>query len=220
MGNLYEDAERLKKSYKVDDEGQPFPSFNKKRRADRDIHELLGLCKGFLADKILQKEEVEFLERWFKTKQDCLDTWPANVIYERIQEVCADGVIDDYERKELFELLSDMVGTDSDSIEVEGATRLPFNNPLPPIIIEVNLFCFTGKFAHGSRKTCQEAVIDRGGLIANTVTHKIQYLVIGLIGSRDWAHTSHGRKIEHAVSLREGGSDLIIMPEQHWTSFL
>jgi len=32
------------------------------------------------------------------------------------------------------------------------------------------------------------------------------FLVIGAIGSRDWIHSTHGRKIEAAVKLREQGT--------------
>jgi hypothetical protein len=43
------------------------------------------------------------------------------------------------------------------------------------------------------------------------------FLVIGTLGSRDWAHTSFGRKIEAAIRCRP---PLRIVSEKHWCSNL
>ncbi len=40
--------------------------------------------------------------------------------------------------------------------------------------------------------------------------------VIGAIGSRDWIHSTHGRKIERAVELREQGTGIYILSEEYW----
>jgi hypothetical protein len=45
-------------------------------------------------------------------------------------------------------------------------------------------------------------------------------LVIGVFASRDWANTNFGRKIERAVKLRDSGSGLAIISEEHWKSFV
>lgn len=60
---------------------------------------------------------------------------------------------------------------------------------------------------------------QRGGAIAS-VSKKLDYLVIGEIGSRDWIHSTHGRKIEKAVELRNGGARLAIVSERHWQAGL
>jgi hypothetical protein len=40
--------------------------------------------------------------------------------------------------------------------------------------------------------------------------------VIGSIGSRDWIHSTHGRKIETAVAMRERGHSIALVGEEHW----
>jgi hypothetical protein len=60
----------------------------------------------------------------------------------------------------------------------------------------------------------------KGGLPAPSITKKLNYLVIGSVGSRDWAHSTHGRKIEKAVSYRNGGAPLAIIGEEHWADSL
>ena len=46
------------------------------------------------------------------------------------------------------------------------------------------------------------------------------YLVIGTFASRDWANRNYGHKIEHAVELRESGSGISIISEEHWKRFV
>jgi hypothetical protein len=45
-------------------------------------------------------------------------------------------------------------------------------------------------------------------------------LVIGTFASRDWANTNYGRKIERAVELRQSGSGISIISEEHWKRFV
>ena len=58
-------------------------------------------------------------------------------------------------------------------------------------------------------------VTKNGGLISGNVTKKINYLVIGTLSSRDWKFSSHGRKIEKAISYRDDeGVELEIISEE------
>ena len=58
------------------------------------------------------------------------------------------------------------------------------------------------------------------GLVHPRVVAYSDYLVIGTLASRDWAHTSHGRKIESAIKANEEGSAIKIIAEEDWTRFL
>jgi len=97
----------------------------------------------------------------------------------------------------------------------------PFDQPQPEVSFAGASFVFTGKFDYGSRKECQQAVIQRGATAAKSVTRSVDYLVIGTQGSPTWKNKGkYGRKIEAAiVSRRENGSPSIIS-EDHWRSLL
>ena len=82
------------------------------------------------------------------------------------------------------------------------------------------IFVFTGQMAFGPRQDCQRHVELFGGLCEASVTRRTNYLVIGTFASRDWAHTSFGRKIEKAVGLRDRGQPLAIVAEHHWAAQL
>ena len=102
------------------------------------------------------------------------------------------------------------------------SSSLPLSSPLPdPIIFPQKIFAITGRFAFGTRRTVMESIESRGGVAFDTPpTRDSHYLVIGVFASRDWAHTNYGRKIERAVELRESGSGIAIVSEEHWKKFV
>jgi NAD-dependent DNA ligase len=205
-----------------DDDGQPRNyAFNAKRVADRSIDELLGICKGMIVDGLLTQGETDCLVQWVQHHCSLIHTWPVNVLAARIERMLTDKVIDEEERQELFALLSQLVG--GQGLEDLGgipATRLPLSDPPPTIEFSGRTFCFTGKFHFGTRSACAQAVIAKGGFVHDRIAGHISFLVLGILGSRDWIHSSYGRKIEEAVKLRDEGSRIAIVAEEHWVSHL
>ena len=202
----------------LDHYGQPLNRyFNKKRREDRGVDELIGLAKGINADGVVNQAEAEFLAGWLERNKDIRDTWPVNILDKRIDSMLRDGVLDSQESLELFDLLHQLTGQNAPAEIVENwSTALPLDHPAPPIIVRDRVFCFTGKFVSGTRRDCQQAVEDRGGFIASGPSRKTDYLVIGILGSEDWIHTSYGRKIEKAIEIKQKGFNVAIISEDHW----
>lgn len=184
----------------------------------RQVDELLGLVKGVLADGALCEGEVQFLYRWMELNREIASYWPANVIYPRIAAALADDHVDAAEEKELMGLLLSLVGGNTAPLHGarSDATTLPLCRPTPPVEFAGRRFCFTGAFASGPRVWCEQQVIERGGEPAPTITQKLSYLVIGEIGSRDWAHSTFGRKIQKAIEYRDKGVPIRIISEEHW----
>ena len=203
----------------LDEHGQPKnKSFNAVQNLGKSLDELYGLCKGFLADRKLADVEIGFLDRWLSTNSQIAEHWPADVISLRIKEILVDGVITAEESEDLQIILRKAIGGRPDVQQVPNlATRLPLTEPPPDILVSGHSFCFTGKFVYGTRTRCHKAVSMRGGIVENRVVGNLSYLVIGTIASRDWAHTTHGRKIEAA--LRNGDQTKIIC-EEHWVKFI
>jgi NAD-dependent DNA ligase len=129
--------------------------------------------------------------------------------------VLSDSRVEDDERDELRALLEATVGTQAEP-ETNPTTTLPFDNPSPLLTFAEQTYLFTGEFVYGTRKDCQAAVVIRGGHCVSRVNHQVNVLVVGCIGSRDWAHTSFGRRIEDVVRLQRRGMRISIVPEEHW----
>lgn len=200
---------------KKDCDGQPVGFFRGEGNVEKTVDELIGLAKGLLADNILSPEEVQFLITWMQANQHIASTWPASVLFDRVKRALEDGIIDDEERKELFDILKQLTG---DQLIENCSTPLPLDNPQPNINFEDSVFCVTGKFAFGPRSEIEKLIEERGGELNNSITKKVNYLVIGTFSSRDWIHSSYGRKIEKAVEYRDNGDDIAIISEDHFIS--
>ena len=206
----------------LDPHGQPYSvHFNAARRAERDLSELLGLAKGLLADGSLSEAEAGLIHAWVANHPDAASHWPVNRLAERLERAFADGRVSPEERSDLAELLAALVGGSAGIIVGEdAATELPLDRPAPTLTWSGSLFVFTGKFAFGTRADCERQVTNLGGRCAKDVTQDTRFLIIGTFGSRDWVHTSFGRKIEKAVTYRSKGSCLAIVGEDHWATSL
>lgn len=201
----------------VDDNGQLLSRYICARRVnDRNVDEFLGLCKGCLADGVINQAEAEFMHDWAAAHAVSLDTWPISVVYDRVREFLADGRLDPAEQAELFSLLRECVGLPVCKAPAEDlSTSLPIDRPAPEVRVPGSIFCLTGKFVTGTRAACESEICQRGGGVTSSVGKSTSYLVIGELGSRDWMHSSHGRKIEAAVQLKVKGVGIHIISEQH-----
>lgn len=189
------------------------------RLVRRDIDQLLGICEFALQDGCIDQSEAESILLWLNGHQACLDTWPAHVLYDRLRAMLRDGVLDDDEQRDLLGLVMSIARPPT-ATGLTAPTTLPINTPPEAIIFPERSFCFTGVFDFGTRAECQSAVQQRGGLVAGGITKKLNYLVIGNIGSEVWKHSSFGLKIAKAVEYRECGAPLAIVSENHWTAHL
>jgi NAD-dependent DNA ligase len=174
-----------------------------------------------MADGQLNDSEIKFLNMWLLDNKELSSCWPGQVIYVRIREVLADNIITEAERKYLEQTLSDLIGGTLQEIGAAfgAATTLPVEY-IEDIIVEQHNFCFTGEFLFGSRKTCEKAVISRGGNASPSVRLDLDYLVVGTMANAEWANTSHGRKIEKAIEYKGRGQKITIVSEKNWIECL
>lgn len=209
------------KASALDDHGQPVNRrFNYRKIEDRQIDELIGMCKMAIGDGHIDAGEAKALLSWLENNREASDRWPANVLHNRIANILEDGIIDQDEEGELIDLLMQVTGQPVDKALAQMSSTLPLCKPFPEVTFADHNFCLTGKFFYGPRKHCEKAIEELGGQLASSPSGKTDYLVIGMIGSSDWIHSTHGRKIEAAVGLRESGKKIRIVSEEHWTKCL
>jgi NAD-dependent DNA ligase len=166
-------------------------------------------------------EEARCLKNWFRQNEPVRFTFAGKQFWSIVSKVPSKGDLDPALDAELLELMTKFTGgTPKNSAAISYSTTLPLDDPPPVIMFEGKSFCFTGKFECGSRADCQNAVLSKGGLIHDGPNHKTNYLVIGLLCSREWIHTNSGRKIERAQELQAAGMGIEIVGELHWKTFL
>ena len=183
---------------------------------DRLIDELIGICRGVIADDNVDEREAIFLGQWIENHRDIANRWPVNVLYSRITEMLKDGVVSKDEQGELLRTLQELTGESSTYQEPNRSTTLPINRPAPDIEFSGKTFCLTGQFVFGSKIECEETVAELGGMVDQAPTQDTDYLVIGEGCSPEWEHTSFGKSIEVAVEMQSQGHDIKILSEEHW----
>jgi NAD-dependent DNA ligase len=189
------------------------------RITSRQIDELIGLARGIAADGDLNIAEVEFLQKWLAANISISEQPIIRTLYQRINDILADGVLDAEEKEVLLETLNSFSDRDFELGEVLKSSTLPLCDPAPLLIFPGTIYCFTGTFIFGQRKDCERAVADRGG-VSGSLTQKTQVLVIGAYATESWKHSSFGNKIIRATEWRDEGRPIAIVSEQHWTAHL
>jgi len=174
------------------------------RIASRQIDELIGIARGLVADNHINQAEVEFLEKWLAANLHISDQPVVNVLYRRINQMLADGVLDDDEKTELLDTLNQFARRDFELGEVLQSTSLPLDVPAPVLTFAGQRYCFTGTFNFGCRKDCEKSV-EKLGAQAGSLTQKTNVLVVGIYATDSWKHSSFGNKIMKACEWRDGG---------------
>ncbi|GAB2791492.1 BRCT domain-containing protein [Dyella kyungheensis] len=208
--------------FKSDNGSAPSAAVTHTWRHSRSVDELIGICRGILADGAVNRSEAAFLLDWLERHREFAETFPFSTLYPRVRDAMHDGVLDPDEQRDLLDALSATVGGEvvSPSSGNSLSTELPFDNPFPTILHSASVFVVTGVFSYGKRRAVCEAIESRGGAVRAAVSPKTDYVVVGEVGSRDWLHSSYGRKIQEAAELRQAGSKISIIPERHWLESL
>ena len=193
--------------------------FLKQRMGERQIHELIGIARGLLADGQLSDGEIEFLHRWLAASDGARANPLVAQLVGRLDAALVDGIIDDDERADLFSTMQALTANDFELGETLKATTLPLCDPAPDLDFAGSRLCFTGTFTFGTRKECEAAALALGA-ICGSLTQKTQYLVIGEYATESWKHSSFGNKIVQAAEWRASGIPISIVSEQHWRQFL
>lgn len=206
-----------------DEHGQQSnPVFHAARRTLRDASELLGLAKGVLADGVVNETEAAFFANYVLAHPEIEGDPVLRLLAQRVRHIFVDGIVDAEEREELRVLMQDLVGGRASlTLGYNAATELPLDKPAPLMCYgRDEVYVFTGRFAYGTRRQCQQEVLDRQSEVEDNVTRRTTFLVIGSFGSSDWTTNSYGTKIRRAVELREGGFAVRLVSEDHWASNL
>lgn len=200
-------------------EDEFYKRVGQRRIASRQVDELVGIARGLIADGKIHEAEVAFLQKWLAANSAICEQPLIRVLYQRVDEILADGLVDEDERQDLFDTLSRFSNRDFELGEVLKPATLPLDDPPPALSFEGKRFCFTGTFNYGKRKDCEDAVLERGGTVG-TISKKTGFLVIGAYATESWKHSSFGTKIIKACELRDGGTPLAIVSELHWVQHL
>lgn len=196
--------------------------YDKKRIRDRGIDEFIGICKGIIFDGIVCYPEAVNLLLWLDNNKLVAYDWTAKEIYPKLPLMVSGNELSSDDEAWLLSELIKITGSPAVMLEGDNpSSQLPLCHPAPEIVFDSRVFVLTGNFKMGPRKAVVQAIEDLGGeVVLKNVRKDTHYLVIGDIGSAAWMHSTHGRKIEEAVALRERGTGIAIISEAHFMDSL
>ena len=140
-----------------------FTRFNRKSIDDRQIDTLIGLSKGLLADGGIDPAEADCLHTWLAQNR-YISSHPVIVhLFDRVNAMLADNVLDADESRELLRTLQQIAGEPTEFGEIAKSATLPVCKPAPIVSFPGKVFLFTGTCVFGTRKECQDATEKLGG---------------------------------------------------------
>lgn len=192
------------------------------------IQTLHGVLHGVIANNILTDVEICKLIAWLDDHSTLQGIYPFDEVYSLVSSVVEDGVITEDERNTLRAFFSEFVDAkDSFNLnelelkqlqEQYSVTGICAKNPRVEIL--GHTFCFTGTSNRATRDEIASAIYQCGGKFTNSVSKKVDYLVVGSDGNPCWAFSCYGRKVEKAVTLRKEGYALVIVNENDfWNTY-
>lgn len=190
-------------------------------QVERACAQLLGLIAGITADGQLHDLEIQFLRTWLAENKRVNIHWIGQRIGSMIDAALADGRVSDEERADLLAEMQAVSGAHFADTGCVTAEAVSFPADACEVRLPGSIVVLTGKFLFGSRGECVSATEAAGATCADSVTQKVNYLVIGAAGATvSWEQASYGAKIDTAMKLKERGHPIFILTEDAWRAAL
>jgi hypothetical protein len=182
-----------------------------------DMQRLHAILGAIAADAIITENELRGMADWIEHHDHLRKCWPYDEIDSLITTVLRDKKIDEAEHRRLLQFFAEftdisdrrtIVTLQPDEITIQGVCAV-----CPEIVFPGSFFCFTGASARYTRQKFEKITAQLNGKVSNSVTQKLNYLVIGAAGNPCWAYACYGRKVEAAVKLRKQGHKLLLVHE-------
>lgn len=182
------------------------------------MQHLHAILAGIAADAEITIEELSGLREWIQAHEPLKGLWPYDEIEAVLVSVFRDGRIDPDEHAMLLRFFGEFVAildgkTIVSPVLLKDGMLAGVCAVCPEIRIEGSVFCLTGKSFLMTRAKFQQVISDLGGIPSDSMTDRVDYLVVGAEGNPCWAYACYGRKVERAVELRKQGRRIQIVHE-------
>jgi len=213
-------ARNMRRFAETGDSSDLDPGIGFARRRDRLIAEILGMFRMSLQDSVISEGEAKAMLNWIAANPDTAFVYPVKQLKERLDRAFANGRLEPEEQEDLHRFAERFQPDVESHHPLPAATKLPLDDPPPPLAFAGQQYVFTGTFLSGTRKWCEEQVRSRGGICKGKIVQTMNVLVIGELASHHWTQSTHGRKIEEVMRLKTSGFPIFVVDEAHFVSSL
>lgn len=181
----------------------------------RGVQQLSGILSGIEADDNINDSELLFLKNYVDSHGYLKNTWPYDEVLSLVNAI----VEDKYYSGEILGRLRDItkstsvlgsVTSNKDTIESMAVTTATADL----VTLTERSFCITGNSSRYSRHEIAQMIELYGGYVQDSVSGKLNYLVVCDEKNACWAFASYGRKIEKVKALQSKGKTVEIIYEE------
>ena len=161
---------------------------------------LNGILDGIICNQQINQKEIENLRIWLKENDYLKDVYPYDKVLLEVNKVLEDGILTQEESNYILEVFESIINPqrdDENDIDFSGKT-----------------FCLTGEFKSASKSEISKKIQALGGIEKSGVSSKLDYLIVGSVGSEAWKFGKIGGKQAKALELNEKGANIKIIDEQ------
>lgn len=170
------------------------------------IKELQEALQYVINNNALNTESVYTISNWLEEHFEYIEKYPFNEIYQAINVVLEDGIVEDSEIDKLLELFKIVLN--------------PLSAYKSSIIENIDILdkkiCVTGDFKFGTRTKIIELLESNGAKVTSAVSSKTDYVIVGELGSDNWQCGNYGSKIKKALELQQKGNPIKIYGESEF----
>lgn len=164
----------------------------------KKMQKLQEIILEIVGDNVISDDEIMQLKTWLEQHDDLKGFYPFDKIFELVEDIMMDGKLNEAEEQELLSFLDTFINPQTENAEIDFYEKL---------------VCLSGEFNYGSKKQVEDFLLDRGAVIAKSVTGKLNILILGEAGSVAWKYGNYGSKYEKVCQLNEKGKSIIIAKE-------
>lgn len=160
---------------------------------------LNGILDGIICNQQINQKEIENLRIWLKENDYLKDVYPYDKVLLEVNKVLEDGILTQEESNYILEVFESIINPqrdDENDIDFRGKT-----------------FCLTGEFKSASKSEISKKIQALGGIEKSGVSSKLDYLIVGSVGSEAWKFGKIGGKQAKALELNEKGAKIKIIDE-------
>lgn len=177
------------------------------------VQQLHGILRGIKSDKVINKEELIFLETWLIENEYLENTYPYQELLLLIYKILEDNIVTEEEQREVLAFCEQVLSGININTLASTATKNLKVNSDDDIKLQECTFCITGVSPTYSRKEIAEMIELYGGYVLDSISKKLNYLVVCDEKSSCWAFVGYGRKVEKAMNLNKAGANIKVIHE-------
>jgi len=174
------------------------------------IQELKKILQDVVSDNVLTEDEVYRLKEWLINNEEYHRSFPFDQIRSTIENALEDNVLEDTELQEMLKIFKHI----NKPLFYGGITKMSKSKLLGKSV------CIDGDFLNGSYDEIKNCLENNGFVVKSGVSSKVDFLIVGELGSNDWAFDNYGNKILKAMELQFKGKDIKIVKEKTFFKML